>query len=213
MVKRLLLSTLAGVVLASTLVYAQIPSPIVDGVWSVDDVSFGGSGTAGVLRLCGVNGDECLDLDIESSSNEAILSSNTTVEQLRFDSPGNARVRIDRGAASNGGEVQFQTAASIDWVAGVADSDTAGVAGDEFFIGTAAAGATFEMAIHNEGWFIYEEADASPTCTELDADDSVAIYNTNDTLVFAYCNGVTMTYVKLLLDGSDTTLAHDTTAP
>jgi hypothetical protein len=62
-------------------------------------------------------------------------------------------------------------------------------------------------------WIIQDESDANPTTSDLDADDSVAIYNKADTLVFAYNNGGTMTYVKLALDGSSTTWVHDTSAP
>jgi hypothetical protein len=65
----------------------------------------------------------------------------------------------------------------------------------------------------NGAWIIQDESDANPTTSDLDADDSVAIYNKADTLVFAYNNGGTMTYVKLALDGSSTTWVHDTSAP
>jgi len=63
------------------------------------------------------------------------------------------------------------------------------------------------------GWIIQDEQDTNPTATELDADDSIAIYSKADTLVFAYNNGGTITYVKLALDGSSTTWVHDTSAP
>ena len=63
------------------------------------------------------------------------------------------------------------------------------------------------------GWQIMDEADSNPTTTQLDANDSLAFYNKADTLVFAYNNAGTITYVKLALDGSATTWVHNTTAP
>lgn len=63
------------------------------------------------------------------------------------------------------------------------------------------------------GWIIQDELDANPTTTELDANDSIAIYTKGNTLVFAYNNGGTMTYLKIALDGSSTTWVHNTTAP
>lgn len=63
------------------------------------------------------------------------------------------------------------------------------------------------------GWIIQDEQDTNPTTTELDADDSVAIYNKADKFVIAYNNGGTMTYISIPLDGSTTTWTHNTTAP
>jgi hypothetical protein len=62
-------------------------------------------------------------------------------------------------------------------------------------------------------WVIQDESDANPTTSDLDANDSVAIYNKANKLVFAYNNAGTMTYVTLDLDGSDITWAHGTSAP
>jgi hypothetical protein len=81
-----------------------------------------------------------------------------------------------------------------------------------FGIGTA----TPVSKLHIEGasgWIVQDEQDTDPTATELDADDSIAIYSKNDTFVIAYNNGGTITYIKLALDGSDVTWAHDTSAP
>lgn len=63
------------------------------------------------------------------------------------------------------------------------------------------------------GWIIQDEQDTNPTTTELDADDSIAIYNKADTFVIAYNNGGTMTYITIPLDGSTTTWTHSTSAP
>lgn len=62
-------------------------------------------------------------------------------------------------------------------------------------------------------WFIQNESDTDPTTSELDADDSVAIYNKNDKFVIAYNNGGTITYLSIALDGSTTTWTHSTSAP
>lgn len=65
----------------------------------------------------------------------------------------------------------------------------------------------------SNGWIIQDEQDTNPTTTELDADDSVAIYNKADKFVIAYNNGGTMTYISIPLDGSTTTWTHSTSAP
>ena len=63
------------------------------------------------------------------------------------------------------------------------------------------------------GWQIMDEADSNPTTTELDASDSVAIYNKADKLVFAYNLGGVMNYLTIPLDGSTTTWTNSTAAP
>ena len=60
---------------------------------------------------------------------------------------------------------------------------------------------------------VMEEADTDPTTSELDQDDSIAIYGKNDKLVFAYNNGGTVTYITIPLDGSTSTWTHGTSAP
>ena len=62
-------------------------------------------------------------------------------------------------------------------------------------------------------WIEQQEVTTNPTTSDLAADAAVAIYNKADTLVFAYNNAGTMTYLKILLDGSATTWTHNTTAP
>jgi hypothetical protein len=63
-------------------------------------------------------------------------------------------------------------------------------------------------------WILQNESDTNPTTSDLAADDAVAQYNKADTLVLAaYNNGGVMTYVKLALDGSSTTIVHNTSAP
>lgn len=72
-------------------------------------------------------------------------------------------------------------------------------------------------ALHIEGatggWILQDEQDSNPTTTELDANDSIAIYNKANKLVFAYNNAGTITYLSIPLDGSTTTWTHSTTAP
>lgn len=63
------------------------------------------------------------------------------------------------------------------------------------------------------GWQIMDEADSDPTTTELDANDSVAMYNKNNKLVFAFNNAGTITYISIPMDGSSTTWTQSTTAP
>lgn len=63
------------------------------------------------------------------------------------------------------------------------------------------------------GWQIMDEADANPTTTELDADDSFAIYRKADKLVIAHNVGGVMNYLSIALDGSTTAWTQGTTAP
>lgn len=49
-----------------------------------------------------------------------------------------------------------------------------------------------------------------PETTELSSDAEVAMFTCEDTLIFAYNNGGTMTYISLDLDGSDTSFTHGT---
>jgi hypothetical protein len=60
---------------------------------------------------------------------------------------------------------------------------------------------------------IVEEVSADPVLADLTEDGALSLYTKSDTLVFAYNNGGTLTFVKLPLDGSTTTLTHDTSAP
>lgn len=69
------------------------------------------------------------------------------------------------------------------------------------------------MRLAAAGHLILPELGTDPGTAQLAADAAIAIYTKNDTLVFAYNNGGTITYIKLALDGSDITWAHDTTAP
>lgn len=72
---------------------------------------------------------------------------------------------------------------------------------------------TERVRINHHGHLIQAESSSDPGTGDLTADAAIAIYTKNDKLVFAYNNGGTMTYIKLDLDGSDVTWAHDTTAP
>lgn len=71
--------------------------------------------------------------------------------------------------------------------------------------------------LHLEGtpvWIIIDESDTDPTTTELDADDSVAIYRKNNKIVFAYNFGGTMYYLRTDLNDNPTvTWIRNTTAP
>ncbi len=53
----------------------------------------------------------------------------------------------------------------------------------------------------------------TPVTGDLAADAEIAIFSEADCLVFAFNNGGTMTFVKLALDGSDTTWVQNTTDP
>ncbi|MBI2010652.1 MAG: prepilin-type N-terminal cleavage/methylation domain-containing protein [Candidatus Colwellbacteria bacterium] len=63
------------------------------------------------------------------------------------------------------------------------------------------------------GWLILDEQDTNPTATELDANDSIAIYTKGNILVIAFNNAGTITYLKIALDGSTTTWTQGTGAP
>jgi hypothetical protein len=65
----------------------------------------------------------------------------------------------------------------------------------------------------NAGHFVVQELTVNPSTSVLAANAAVAIYTKANTLVFAFNNAGTMTYVKLALDGSDVTWSQDTTAP
>ncbi len=81
-------------------------------------------------------------------------------------------------------------------------------------IGTTSPNSILELADSSQNtWLTMDEADANPTSTQLDTDDSVSIYNKADKFVIAYNNGGTITYLYIDLDGSDTTWTHTTTAP
>ncbi len=73
--------------------------------------------------------------------------------------------------------------------------------------------AEWRKASTGGGWQIMDEADSDPTTTELDSLDSIAIYNKNNKLVFAYNNAGTITYISIPLDGSSTAWTHSTAAP
>lgn len=63
------------------------------------------------------------------------------------------------------------------------------------------------------GWIVQDELDANPTTTELDASDSVAIYNKANKFVIAYNLAGTINYLVATLDGSTATWTNSTSAP
>jgi hypothetical protein len=63
------------------------------------------------------------------------------------------------------------------------------------------------------GWILQDEQDSDPTTTELDASDSIAIYNKSNKLVVAYNLAGTINYLTIPLDGATTTFTQGTVAP
>lgn len=63
------------------------------------------------------------------------------------------------------------------------------------------------------GHLVFKELTANPGTADCAADAALALYTKADTVVFAYNNGGTMTYLTLALDGTTTTWSHGTTAP
>ena len=64
-----------------------------------------------------------------------------------------------------------------------------------------------------EGWQIATEASANPTIANLASLSQFAIYMRADKFVIAYNNAGTITYIKIAMDGSATTIVHNTTVP
>lgn len=95
------------------------------------------------------------------------------------------------------------------------DDNTAGSQDSRFQVVPALAGvaAIPSHELYGRGWMVMNEADSNPTSTQLDDADSLAFYTKGNTLVFAYNNGGSITFITLSLDGSDTTWSHSTTAP
>jgi hypothetical protein len=88
------------------------------------------------------------------------------------------------------------------------------VADGKVGIGTTTPNSILEIADQNQNtWLTMDEADANPTSTQLDQDDSISIYTKSDKLVFAYNDGGTITYIYLDLNGSDIEWYNGTTAP
>jgi len=64
-----------------------------------------------------------------------------------------------------------------------------------------------------QGWQLASEATTDPTTNDLTSLNRVAIYMKNDKFVVAYNNAGTITYIKIAMDGSATTIVHNTSAP
>ena len=64
-----------------------------------------------------------------------------------------------------------------------------------------------------EGWQIATEATANPTTDNLASLSQFAVYMRNDKFVVAYNNAGTITYIKIAMDRSATTIVHNTTPP
>ena len=108
----------------------------------------------------------------------------------------------------------FQTTSSGDLAINVDGVSNQLVLDDGGGIGIGTA--TPQSKIHIEGasgWIIQDEQDANATSTQLDANDSIAIYNKANKLVIAFNNAGVITYLTIPLDGSTTTWTQSTTAP
>lgn len=72
-------------------------------------------------------------------------------------------------------------------------------------------------SLHVDGKITLNEQLYNPDAADLSSvpgeKDRLTIYMKADKLVIAYNNTGTVTYITLDLDGSDTTLAHSSTAP
>jgi hypothetical protein len=119
---------------------------------------------------------------------------------------------IDLTTTSGGFNTAYGLYVNLD---GNANTNYAGIfMGGNVGIGIASPNSILEIADSSQNtWITMDEADANPTSTQLDQDDSISIYNKADKLVFAYNNGGTITYLTIPLDGSTTTWTQTTTAP
>jgi hypothetical protein len=152
----------------------------------------------------------------EGAGNLALRNVNTPTQAQRLYiantyTPGDVREYLQLGYASNRAVVRVTgvgggTQRPLDLDGSAIQFQVGGTAYWEMIAGG-------HLRSSNGPWIIQDESDANPTTSNLDADDSVAIYNKADTLVFAYNNAGTMTYITIPLDGSTTTWAHGTTAP
>ena len=139
-------------------------------------------------------------------------------------------LRIESISATEDAALRFRIPAVQSWLMGIDQSDSnkfkissseLGTAGhDRLVINTSGNVGIGTMSpsskLHIEGtsgWIIQDEQNTDPTITELDANDSVAIYNKNNKLVFAYNNAGTITYLTIPLDAATTTWTQSTSAP
>ncbi|HYF28582.1 MAG TPA: hypothetical protein VD931_22775 [Baekduia sp.] len=125
---------------------------------------------------------------------------------------------VGRAYVGSTGSYVEATNITFDTTGTIANNST-GVGGIIRFSARASGGSVAEIVSFmaatttGGGWQIMDEADANPTTTELDADDSFAMYRKADKFVIAHNVGGTMNYLSIPLDGSTTTWTHSTTAP
>jgi len=81
-------------------------------------------------------------LGIGTTSPDRMMEIEGSEAAIHLDSSANAFVLVDRGAASDVGQITYATAGSNKWFVGMADSDVSGLAGTEFFIGEGSGGSS-----------------------------------------------------------------------
>ena len=99
---------------------------------------------------------------------------------------------------------------------GTQDADTGLFSPGANLAAIAAGGAEivrWQAASTGGGWMIMDEADSSPTTTELDSLDSFSLYAKSNAIIFAYNHSGTVAYMRFPMDGSTATWTHNTTEP
>ena len=103
------------------------------------------NGTSEKMRLTGAG-----KLGIGATAPDRMLEIEGSEAAIHLDSSANAFLQIDRGAADDIGQITYSTAGSSTWFAGMADSDSSGLAGSEFFIGEGSGGASDAHFVIND---------------------------------------------------------------
>lgn len=180
--------------------------------------STNGGGVVGIQSWLSIGGTGTLTLCSNFRSRTGVFGAITTRHGLSIDNPGGSVALTN----NYGIFIENQTYGTNDYGIYVAGADTyalwidAGISRFDGNVGIGTEGINPLSKLHIEGasgWIIQDEQDIDPSTTELDANDSIAIYNKNNKFVIAYNNAGTITYITIPLDGASTAWSHSTVAP